>query len=381
MVQADAGTATREDSVKKSKVIATLAAGIYKLEDGSYRVVAHIGNSRLTQRRKEKRFAAGTGIRDMKRWQGNARAALSREGLRVRRDTLSADVPRYMTVMKRRLSQPELREDEINAWLPRFGERRRDTLEGEEIRQQALSWEADGFAASTINHRLSALSQLFEVLDGKKAYNPVREVSRLKEPNPKPDGKSPETIQKVFAALEARVKQQNRGRTTLARLKVIALTGMRHSQVMRLEPDHVFVDHDPPYVVVVDPGKDGEPHAKPLTPDGVEAFKLFVAAEAWGKFSQSAVYKSWKLACEQAGVRFFNPYKLRHSYATALRAQGMDLADVQELMGHKSAKTTQRYAMVAPKKLAAAAELLHEAWHPSAAPAAREQKPPKTGTK
>jgi site-specific recombinase XerD len=100
-----------------------------------------------------------------------------------------------------------------------------------------------------------------------------------------------------------------------------------------------------------------------------------------GKFSQSAVYKSWKLACEQAGVRFFNPYKLRHSYATALRAQGMDLADVQELMGHKSAKTTQRYAMVAPKKLAAAAELLHEAWHPSKRGAESAPKPAKTGTK
>ncbi|MBK9240288.1 MAG: hypothetical protein IPL75_08440 [Acidobacteria bacterium] len=46
------------------------------------------------------------------------------------------------------------------------------------------------------------------------------------------------------------------------------------------------------------------------------------------------------------------------------RAQGMDLADVQELMGHKWAPTTQWYAMVAAKKLAAAARLLHEAWHP-----------------
>ena len=63
---------------------------------------------------------------------------------------------------------------------------------------------------------------------------------------------------------------------------------------------------------------------------------------------------------------FFNPYKLRHSYATALRALGMDLAGVQELMGHKFAKTTQRYAMVAPKKLAAAAEMLQQAWHPKA---------------
>lgn len=50
-------------------------------------------------------------------------------------------------------------------------------------------------------------------------------------------------------------------------------------------------------------------------------------------------------------------------------------------MGHRSAKTTQRYAMVAPKKLAAAAELLHEAWHPSKRPAASGEKPAKTGTK
>jgi site-specific recombinase XerD len=286
-----------------------------------------------------------------------------------------------MTVMNRRLKHPDLREDEINAWLPAFGERRRDSLEAEEIRQQVLRWEAEGCAASTINHRLSALSQLFQVLDGKKAYNPVLEITRLKEPKAKPDGKSPETIQNVFAALEARVQKYNRGHKTLARLKVIALTGMRHSQVMRLESDHVFVDHDPPFVIVEEAGKDGEPHAKPLTSDGVAAFKLFVSAEAWGKFSQSAVYKSWKLACEQAGVRFFNPYKLRHSYATALRAQGMDLADVQELMGHKSAKTTQRYAMVAPKKLAAAAELLHEAWHPSKRQAESGPNPARTGTK
>jgi integrase len=262
------------------------------------------------------------------------------------------------------LSRPEHRQHEINAWLDRFGDRRRHTIETEDVRQEVLRWEGEGLAASTINHRLSAFSQLYEVLDGNNAHNPVSGIKRLREPQAKPDGRSPETIQRVFTALTRRVTAQNRGWRTLARLKVIALTGMRHSQVMRLEPDHLYVDHDPPYVVVVDPGKDGEPHAKPLTPDGVEAFRLFAKVEAWGEFSQPSVYKSWKLACKDADVPFFNPYKLRHSYATALRAQGMDLADVQELMGHKSAKTTQRYAMVAPKKLAAAAEMLQQAWHP-----------------
>ena len=63
---------------------------------------------------------------------------------------------------------------------------------------------------------------------------------------------------------------------------------------------------------------------------------------------------------------FFNPYKLRHSYATALRAQGMDLADVQELMGHKSRKDDDAAVRDTwrEKKLATAAEMLHQAWHP-----------------
>ncbi len=56
---------------------------------------------------------------------------------------------------------------------------------------------------------------------------------------------------------------------------------------------------------------------------------MFNDKAAWGDFSQSSLYKSWKLACRAADVPFFNPYKLRHSYATALRAEGIDLADVQ----------------------------------------------------
>lgn len=47
----------------------------------------------------------------------------------------------------------------------------------------------------------------------------------------------------------------------------------------------------------------------------------------------------------------FQPYVLRHTAATALRAKGADLADVQALMGHKHASTTQRYAPAVSDKL------------------------------
>jgi integrase/recombinase XerD len=340
-----------------------IAPGIYELPNGSFRVVARVGDRASGPKPKEKRFPKGTALRVMRTWQEDARAAMRRADIRPVTGTLAADAPRYQKIMNARLKHPKYRAHELGAWMPMFSERRRDSIEEEEIRQQVLEWEAEGLAASTIRHRLSALSQLYAVLDGKKGYNPVKDIERPKEPKPKPDWRSPATIKVVLDALESRVKQFNRGWKTLARLKVIALTGMRHSQVMRLKLEDLFVHEELPYVRVTDPGKDGEPHIKPLTKEGVEAFALFVQHDAFGEFSQSSLRISWKKACEAANVPFFNPYKLRHSYASALRAEGLDLADVQVLLGHKDPKTTQRYAAVAPGMLTKATELLQQAWN------------------
>lgn len=336
--------------------------GIYQQANGSYRVVARVGDRKAGPAPKEKRFPKGTSLREMLRWRDDTRAEMRRQDLRPARGTLAADAVRYLQIMRVRLQHPAHRDNETRAWFPRFGDRRRDSITREEVRQQTLEWEAGGAAASTIKHRLSALSQLYATLDGREAYNPTRGVPRPKEPAPRPDGRSLATVRTVLDALETRVNLWRRGGKTLARLKVLALTGMRHSQVMRLRRDDIVLEHETPHVVVVDPGKDGAPHVKPLTPEGVEAFRAFIEHDAFGKFSRSSLYKSWKLACEDAGVPFFNPYKLRHSYATALRAEGMDLANVQQLLGHKSAKTTARYAAVAPNMLSQACELLGRAW-------------------
>ncbi len=64
---------------------------------------------------------------------------------------------------------------------------------------------------------------------------------------------------------------------------------------------------------------------------------------------------------DDAGVERFNPYKLRHSYATLMRGAGVDLADIQELLGHKSAKTTQLAAVV-PAKLTNAVQRFQAGW-------------------
>ena len=132
-----------------------------------------------------------------------------------------------------------------------------------------------------------------------------------------------------------------------------------------LDPDldiRPNINGDVPFVQV-SAGKGRKSYLMPLSIDGKAAFLLFLGVGAAGTFSTQAFYKSWVLACDQANVTRFNPYKLRHSFATRLRRAGTDLADVQALLGHKSPKTTGRYAEVSVDKLVAAVQRMERGWN------------------
>lgn len=53
--------------------------------------------------------------------------------------------------------------------------------------------------------------------------------------------------------------------------------------------------------------------------------------------------------CDRAGIPRLNVHGCRHTYGVRLREAGVDINDIQDLMGHVDSETTKLYAEITPK--------------------------------
>jgi integrase/recombinase XerC len=102
-----------------------------------------------------------------------------------------------------------------------------------------------------------------------------------------------------------------------------------------------------------------------------EANALFVGSRG-GRLDPRQARRQLHARTIAAGVRKATPHALRHSFATHLLGEGADLRAIQEMLGHASLRTTQRYAQVDIDHLMA----VYDKAHPHATLPARSRTKP-----
>ena len=90
----------------------------------------------------------------------------------------------------------------------------------------------------------------------------------------------------------------------------------------------------------------------------VERKSNWVFSKKDGKRYSGWIRSSLELAAKKSGIPRFTLHDLRHTFASHLVMEGVDLPTVQKLMGHANISTTMIYAHLAPDHLKGAIKRL-----------------------
>ena len=233
----------------------------------------------------------------------------------------------------------------------------------------------DGYKKTTIARKLSTIRSFFYFLEkrGLGKDNPAADI-----PTPKLGRYIPAYLQvdDMFRLLEGPDRAKPLGLRDLAILEVLYSCGIRVSELAGL--NLTSVDFDQRLVKVL--GKGNKERIVPIGQHALKALNQYLEAtislrkRVIGNRQDSPLFINFrggrlstrsiervikKYEREQGLMTEITPHALRHSFATHLLDGGADLRSVQELLGHASLSTTQKYTHVSLDRLMAVYDKSH----------------------
>jgi len=216
------------------------------------------------------------------------------------------------------------------------------------------------YAKSSIGRKLAAVRSFFQYLirEGAVAKNPAELVS-----TPRKEQRAPFhlTIDEITALVEAPKNATILSLRDRAILEVLYSCGIRLSELTGLVVGDI--DREGRLVRVL--GKGGKERIVPLGRQAARAVDAYLderrepaTAESFllnargGRLTGRSVARIVdRYLVKLATMKKVSPHTLRHTFATHLLEGGADLRAIQELLGHASLSTTQKYTHVSIDRL------------------------------
>jgi len=200
------------------------------------------------------------------------------------------------------------------------------------------------------NQAVNAAKLFFKTIKGSVLI--AEQLDRPRSEHKLPNVLSKEEVAKILQAL---VNQKHR-----TMLSLIYACGLRRGELLNLKPENIDSKR---HLLIILNAKGKKDRVVPISDKVITMlrayykiykpkFWLFEGQTAGEQYSDKSIQSVLKQSLEKAKItKPVTLHWLRHSYATHLLESGTDLRYIQELLGHKSSKTTEIYTHVTEKSL------------------------------
>lgn len=205
---------------------------------------------------------------------------------------------------------------------------------------------------SISSHRqcVSALKHFSELFLGEKIERDLNEL------RPKKNRKLPTVLSRNEVI---RILQVTKNLKHRAILSLIYSSGLRIGELRSLKLNEIDVERKQLFIKSGKGKKDRTvilaESILPLLFNYLNTYtpqRYFVEGQSGEQYSTESIRKFLKKSCRQAGIlKRVTPHTLRHSFATHMLEDGVDLRYIQTLLGHSKPETTMIYTHVTQRDL------------------------------